>query len=212
MGFRFVIRILALVLAGTLLGQDNRATLVGTVTDQSNASVPEARVTATNLQTNLRVQTTTNTQGNYAIPFLNPGSYEVMVEREGFKLLRRGPITLEVASRVRIDLAIELGSVSESVVAKAETPVLETATADRGTVLGQTTVHELPIKGRNPFMLSQLVTGVNYLGGLNWQRPFDNGANAAWSMNGGLPAKNEFLLDGAPNNSCSPAAGRLPAC
>jgi hypothetical protein len=59
----------------------------------------------------------------------------------------------------------------------------------------------LPLSARNPFMLAILASGVNFAGNQIYQRPFDNGAIAGWSVNGGLDRKNEFLLDGAPNNA-----------
>jgi hypothetical protein len=62
-------------------------------------------------------------------------------------------------------------------------------------------VNQLPLNGRNPFMLAKLVGGVNFNGEAIWERPFDNGAIANWSINGGRASNNECLLDGAPNNA-----------
>ena len=71
---------------------------------------------------------------------------------------------------------------------------------DRGGLVGSEEVTEYPLNGRNPFMLSMLVPGVDYNGELVYQRPFDNGAIARWNINGSN-SNNEFLLDGAPNNA-----------
>src|SRR5438128_3181411 len=73
--------------------------------------------------------------------------------------------------------------------------------ADRGMVIDNTRITELPLNARNPFMLSTLSAGITYNGPAIYQRPFDNGAIADWSVNGGQNRNNEFLLDGAPNNS-----------
>lgn len=73
--------------------------------------------------------------------------------------------------------------------------------ADRGNVIENRRIVELPLNARNPFMLSTLTPGITYNGPAIYQRPFDNGAIADWSINGGLNRSNEFLLDGAPNNS-----------
>ena len=59
---------------------------------------------------------------------------------------------------------------------------------------------ELPLNARNPFMLGAMMSGVTFRGAAIWQRPFDNGAIAEWSVNGGRQSNNEFLMDGAPNN------------
>ena len=82
-----------------------------------------------------------------------------------------------------------------------EAPLLETANADRGMIIDNLRVTELPLNARNPFMLSYLSPGITYNGPAIYQRPFDNGAIADWSINGGQNRNNEFLLDGAPNNS-----------
>ncbi len=79
-------------------------------------------------------------------------------------------------------------------------PVIETASADRGGVIDRQKVIELPLNARNPFMLGILTAGVNFYGASIWQRPFDNGAIADWTINGSQLRGNEFLLDGAPNN------------
>ncbi len=78
--------------------------------------------------------------------------------------------------------------------------MLETASADRGVVIDRQQVLELPLNARNPFMLGILTAGVNFNGASIWQRPFDNGAIAEWTINGSQSRGNEFLLDGAPNN------------
>src|SRR5260370_22567965 len=62
-------------------------------------------------------------------------------------------------------------------------------------------VSELPLNSRNPFMLGSMMSGVTFRGAAIWQRPFDNGAIAEWSVNGGRQSNNEFLMDGAPHNA-----------
>ena len=90
---------------------------------------------------------------------------------------------------------------TETVTVTGEAPLLETANADRGMIIDNLRVTELPLNARNPFMLSYLSPGITYNGPAIYQRPFDNGAIADWSINGGQNRNNEFLLDGAPNNS-----------
>ena len=83
----------------------------------------------------------------------------------------------------------------------AESPLLETSNASRGTVIDSARIAELPLQSRSPMALAVLVAGVNYNAQAIYLRPFDNGALADWSMNGGQNRNNEFLLDGAPNNA-----------
>ncbi len=106
-----------------------------------------------------------------------------------------------VGQAATVNITLEIGALSEQITVIAETPLLETASADRGGVIDNQGVVEFPLNARNPFMLSMLVAGVNYNGNIIYQRPFDNGAIADWSINGSRNRQNEFLLDGAPNNA-----------
>ncbi|HUA63059.1 MAG TPA: carboxypeptidase regulatory-like domain-containing protein [Verrucomicrobiae bacterium] len=189
--------------AALLPGQEFRATITGHVTDASGAIVPQAKVQAINRETNVAASALTNTQGVYTIPLLQPGSYNLVVEAPGFKKYVRQQIVLDIGNVAGIDVTLDVGNANESVTvtAEASTPLLETETADRGLVVNETEILQLPLNGRNPFMLSVLSAGVNYNGSQQFQRPFDNGAIANWSINGGLQNMNEFLLDGAPNNA-----------
>ncbi|MBV9082923.1 MAG: carboxypeptidase regulatory-like domain-containing protein, partial [Acidobacteriaceae bacterium] len=171
------------------------------MSDSTGAVIAAATVQATNVATNEIAVARTNDQGTYTLPLLRPGTYTVTAEAPGFKKYIRDNIVLNVGDVSGIDIGMEVGQASESITVTAETPVLETETADHGLVIDQKRVTELPLNARNPFMLSILSAGVNFNGNQIYQRPFDNGAIADWSVNGGLDRKNEFLLDGAPNNA-----------
>src|SRR4029450_2275438 len=96
---------------------------------------------------------------------------------------------------------VAVGGRTEDINASRESPLLETSKADRGTVIDSARIAELPLQSRSPMALAVLVAGVNYNAQAVYLRPFDNGALAAWSMNGGASSNNEFLLDGVPNNA-----------
>ena len=108
---------------------------------------------------------------------------------------------LEVSQTATINVQLAVGGVTEEVTVSAESPLLETSKADRGTVIDSHRIAELPLQSRSPMALTVLVAGVNYNAQAIYLRPFDNGALADWSMNGGQNRNNEFLLDGAPNNA-----------
>lgn len=182
-------------------GQEFRATITGRVLDQNKAAVANAAVTVRNPRTNEAISVTTNAEGVYNIPFINPGSYNMTVEAAGFKKYVRDNQELQVGQTATIDVTLDVGSASETVTITADTPLLEETKADRGNVIENRRIVELPLNARNPFMLSTLTPGITYNGPAIYQRPFDNGAIADWSINGGLNRSNEFLLDGAPNNS-----------
>jgi hypothetical protein len=192
---------LLLAVTGALHAQEFRATVQGQVVDSSKASLPGATVTVRNQETNEVATATTNNEGNYTIPFLRPGIYTLTVEMSGFQKYTRSDMRLEVSQTAVINAQLGVGGVSENVTVSAESPLLETSKADRGTVIDQARIAELPLQSRSPMALAVLVAGVNYNAQAIYLRPFDNGALADWSMNGGQNRNNEFLLDGAPNNA-----------
>ena len=192
---------LLLAATGGVAAQEFRATVKGQVVDASGAALPGALVSVQNAETNEVAAATTNAEGNYTIPFLRPGLYTLTVELSGFQKHVRNGLRLEVSQTATINVQLAVGQLTEEVTVLAESPLLETGNANRGTVIDNHRIAELPLQARNPFSLSILVAGVNYNAQAIYLRPFDNGALADWSMNGGQNRNNEFLLDGAPNNA-----------
>ena len=188
------------LLAAFAMSQEFRATISGRVMDSTGGVVPNAKVTAINTATNETSTATTDSTGTYSIPFLRPGNYRVTVQAEGFKQFNRENVVLEVGRIFPLDVTLEVGMVTESINVTAEAAVLETQTASRAAIVNQRQVAEMPLNSRNPFMLGAMMSGVTFRGAAIWQRPFDNGAIAQWSVNGGRESNNEFLMDGAPNN------------
>ena len=192
---------LLLAMASGAAAQEFRATVKGQVVDSSQAALPGATVTVRNQETGEVATATTNNEGNYTVPFLRPGLYSVIVEMSGFQRYNRTDMRLEVSQVATINAQLAVGGVTESVDVSAEAPLLETSNANRGTVIDQARIAELPLQSRSPMALAVLVAGVNYNAQAIYLRPFDNGALANWSMNGGSSSNNEFLLDGVPNNA-----------
>ena len=192
---------LFLIVTALARGQEFRATLTGRVTDPVAAPVAGAVVALLNVDTNERLQHKTDGQGNYSFALIRPGNYELRAEHSGFKTMVRRGVILQVNQAATVDLSLTLGTVTETVTVTDEAPLLETASADRGGTIDQQFIKDMPLNGRNPFMLSMLVAGVNYNGSLAYMRPFDNGAIADFGINGGANRSNEFLMDGVPNNA-----------
>src|SRR5262245_35535355 len=196
---RRVLACLALLAFATpAFAQEFRATVTGRVTDTSSGAMPGVTVTVTNTQTNEKVTALTNSEGLYSLPFLRPGQYKVSAQLQGFRRYEQ-LVQLEVGQSQTVNISLQVGEVTEIVTVVAE--ATETTKADRGMVIDNQRITELPLNARNPFMLSYLSPGITYNGPAIYQRPFDNGAIADWSINGGQNRNNEFLLDGAPNNS-----------
>src|SRR5687767_11518014 len=199
-------RSMTLCVLGCLVGvpawsQEFRATVTGRVTDAGGLAVPGVTVSAINTQTNEVASAVTSAEGLYTLPFLRPGIYAISAELAGFRKHTQDRVQLEVGQTLAVNITLQIGQMTETVTVSAETPLLETSKADRGMVIDNQRVTELPLNARNPFMLSYLSPGITYNGPAIYQRPFDNGAIADWSINGGQNRNNEFLLDGAPNNS-----------
>src|SRR5512145_3395972 len=125
--------VLALSLAGSLSAQEFRATVKGRVVDASQGALPGATVTVTNVDTNETATAVTNTQGEYNIPFLRPAAYTLTVELSGFQKYTQSGIRLQVGQTADINVQLGVGGVTEEVTVSAESPLLETARADRGT-------------------------------------------------------------------------------
>jgi len=192
---------LLLGMSSSAVAQEFRATVKGQVTDSSQAALPGVTVTVRNQETGEVATATTNNDGNYTVPFLRPGLYSVSAEIAGFQKYTRTDMRLQVSQVAVINATLGVGGLAESVNVSAEAPLLETSNANRGTVIDQARIAELPLQSRSPMALAVLVAGVTYNGPAIYLRPFDNGALADWSMNGGQNRNNEFLLDGVPNNA-----------
>jgi hypothetical protein len=120
---------------GPLLAQESRGTILGTVIDPQAAAVPGATVVVTNVDTNAAKRTTTNESGYYEVPLLDPGNYSVTAENAGFRKFVHSGIILNVNSRARIDIQLQIGSQAETVTVTAEAPLLETTSASAGRVV-----------------------------------------------------------------------------
>src|SRR5580700_5586985 len=125
--------------------QESRATVVGRVTDSSGSVIPAATVSFTNVETGVTVKAQTNGEGNYFSSFLIPGTYRIVGEKSGFKSLVRSGITLSVNDRLELNLPLELGSQTETVVVSADASLIDTVNANSGRVIAAQEVLDLPI-------------------------------------------------------------------
>ena len=113
----------------TLLAQTEKAQLTGNVTDSSQASVAGVQVVAFSTVTGARRTVTTNEQGLYSIPFLDPGIYDVQVQKDGFRTLQRSGVKLDVAQTATLNFSLEVGAVSDQITVTAQTVALDTGSA-----------------------------------------------------------------------------------
>ena len=158
--------VLSLCLAANASAQlASQTALVGTVTDSGGLVVPGAQVVAVNTGTKDTYEATTNAEGNYHIPFVRPGKYEITITISSFQTFKT--IGVEVATNqvVRTNATLQVGGVTESVNVSAEAQVLDTDRATVSETIGERAIVELPLSGRNVWSLASTTPGV--LGGLN---------------------------------------------
>lgn len=194
-------RTLLLVVAAsfTLYAQDARGTLVGRVIDPTGASIPEAEVRAINNSTKVVAAARANASGNYALPYLIPGTYTVQIEMQGFKKFVRENVQIRVNDMVALDITLAIGDVAESVNVTAETPLLSTAEASLGQVVDERRINDLPLFAGNAMDLVHLAPGtVNGTDMRLRKAPFNN-APSQFSTDGGGNYQNEFTIDGVSN-------------
>ncbi len=183
----------------TAYSQEVRASITGTVTDPSGAPIAGAKVSATNVATNIAVTTDTNETGNYTTPFLAPGTYALNIEVAGFRKFVRENVVLQSLDKARIDAQMELGALSDTVTVSAEVSTLQTESANRGQTISNELIANVPTQGRNPFQIAWAAPGVVKSGGWRYLRSFDIGGTSGFSVNGGRNQENEVLLDGISN-------------
>ena len=156
------------------------AQLTGVITDTSGAVVPSTKVTATDLDTGVARIGTSNESGNYLITALLPGRYEVTAERTGFKVIKRGPITLAVDQVGGLNFTMEVGEAQETVTVEASSVLLDTATATVANMVENKQVLELPLNGRSPMDLVALSPGIRVQGTFGGRPVMGDQAAPGW--------------------------------
>lgn len=180
------------------------ADLVGTVTDTGGAVIPGAKVTILNTDTQLRRSMDSTSTGDYVFTLLPPGTYTIRVEETGFKAFEAKGVKIAAGDRTRVDARLNAGATSETVTVTADTiPVLQTDSSTVQDVVGEKSVQDLPLNGRNLESAVQQTAGVNagspsaISGGA---RPDDRRPGFTFVANGQSDLSNDNLVDGLDNN------------
>lgn len=182
--------LLLLGAANFVQAQADRATIEGIVTDASGASVPDAAVTVTRVETNTATPLRTNEAGRFFAANLPLGTYRVTVEKQGFKAARVENLVLQSQMSVRADVTLQIGSVSDRVDVTAEAPMLDASTATITSQMTNKQIQELPLivvgRKRDITAFLQFLPGVT--------------TASTWGarVNGSNPGNSEIFLDGAP--------------
>jgi hypothetical protein len=198
---RITLFLLASLLACTpLFSQAVNGSLLGSVTDQSNALIVNAKVVLTETNTSIVRNTQTNDSGNFSFPSLPPGVYSVSVEQTGFRKAIREKVEITVNSTIRVDLQLQPGQVSEQITITEELPILQTDRTDTGRKMEQRQVAELPLtQNRNFQGLVNLVPGAARAQ-RNHSEFFNSNDSMQSRVNGQSRLANNVQFEGVDNN------------
>jgi hypothetical protein len=159
-----VLLLVALLLtAHGAIAQTTSGTIYGTIVDTSGAAVPQATVTVTNAQTNIVRTATTNQNGEYTFPVVNPGEYRVSSTMTGFQSQTQQGIRVDANQNVHVNFTLQVGSENTEITVQADTTLVDTRESQVGSTVDQKRIEDLPLNGRNAYDLLTILPGVtNY--------------------------------------------------
>ncbi|MDE3178297.1 MAG: TonB-dependent receptor, partial [Acidobacteriota bacterium] len=179
-------------------------TVLGHIQDSSGAAIPGAKVTLRNEQTGIEAVFTTSSAGDYVFVNQIPDTYQVTVEKTGFKKATTAGLILQVAQTLRQDFTLQVGSATQQVTVSAQASMLQTDNSTIGQVIDQRMISALPLNGRDYTTLIAVNAGVTQPSGGIQVSIFDpHGLNPSWSMSsidGARPSSISYLIDGFTNN------------
>jgi hypothetical protein len=204
----FLVLAVVLCLGAIAFGQSSAGTIQGSVTDPQGAVVPDASVSITSQSTGRVFTVKSNGEGLFSQPSLDPGPYKVEVDQPNFQKMIQD-VVLQTAQVVNLNIALQLGSTSQTVEVTGATPIVDTATSGISNVIIGQQLTDLPLNGRNFTELATLTPGVTRGQPGNQQTGQGNQAETfryaesgggAISANGVRVQANNFLFDGIDNN------------
>jgi hypothetical protein len=193
-----------LLMSGALVfAQQDQGVITGTVKDATGAVIPGAKVTARDVDRNISHTAQSNLSGVYTIGPIKIGTYEVTVERSGFKKAVRPDVELHPNDRIGVDFALELGNMIEVIEVTGATPMLQTEEASLAYVIQRRDIEQLPLNTRNYQTLALTSAGVvPEIGGRDLGPTMEGGHTKSGFVSHGQPAlQNNYILDGIDNNN-----------
>ena len=190
----FCVLALFLLAASITVAQSSTGTILGAVKDPSGQVVPQAKVTARNVDTGTTRTVTTGEDGSYRMPEMPIGNYEIRTEREGFSTQVISGINLTVGQEAVVNVVMQLGSLTQTVAVTGEAPQVNTTSGSLGALVNEEQISDLPLNGRNYVDLMLLQPGINQ----QVNKSVGGGQIGTWFSSNGAPVRsNNMLLDGA---------------
>ena len=198
---RMFVAVLFLSFANIAFAQMATGTVRGIVTDNSGARVPDVKISVTNVGTGFTSNVLSDGNGIYTAPSIPIGNYTVKAEKQGFETFVRSSVVLTVGRDVVVDFAMAVGQVTQEVQVTEDAPAVETTSSAVSWLIGEQQVRELPLNGRNFMQLTMLAPGVQPVAqenteGASSMVPFGFGSPQRFSIAGGRPQGELFLIDG----------------
>jgi len=201
-----------MILLGAPAGaQEFRGQITGTIKDPQGAAVPGATVKALNVDTNVSTEAVTNGGGVYLLPQLIPGRYKLTAALQGFKTFVRDGLTLRTAETITLNIELPIGAVEETVTVTGATSHVESNETAISQTIENKRISELPLNGRQVYMLLQLTSGTLFTqttfgaSGFSGTRAWD--VNGSLTIHGSRTNNNEFLIEGAPSSGTGGGTG-----
>jgi hypothetical protein len=208
---RWALMVIVVVFGSSAAAIAQQATVVGTVVDPAGAALPNVNITATNVESGIAKTIQTNSSGQYVIPDLNIGHYNVKAEATGFKSTEQKNIVLQVGDRDRIDFQLQVGEVQETVTVEANTLRVQTDSGEQSSVITGQQISQISVSGRSMYQLAALVPGASSqigAGGMSaGEVNTPVGGDASVEFNGLRQNHNIYLLDGGEDDDRGGAGG-----
>ena len=191
--------------------QETRATVTGTVRDSQGARIPGVTVTVLNTDTNVSTDGVTNESGVFTVQKLQPGPVKITAALPGFKTFVREGITLRTAETVTVDVQLAVGGLEETITVSAAASAIESNESTIAQTIENKRISELPLNGRQVYMLMQLTPGTIFTQttfgatGFSGTRAWD--VNGSLAVHGSRTGNNEFLIEGAPSSGTGGGTG-----
>jgi trimeric autotransporter adhesin len=185
-----------MAIAATAWGQSFQGGIRGSIADPGGAAVAQAKVTLTDEGTGIARPTLTSTIGEYSFSAVNPATYTLVVQAPGFRTFEQKGVTVATQQFLTLDVKLEIGEVTQTVMVTEEVPLIESSNASTGQVIDRQKLVDLPNLGRNPFMMSKIAQNVVPAGNPNFNRMQDQSGSSQISIAGGPVRGNNYLLDG----------------
>ncbi|WP_263410106.1 TonB-dependent receptor [Terriglobus tenax] len=211
--FQWLMGLLAVValVSSTVLGQSNYGSIRGIVKDPQGAVIANSTVVLTDEATKIERQTVSNAAGEYSFSAVSPGVYTVRISSDGFSAAQNKGVRVEAGNTLTLDVALALGSSSQTVEVSAVEPLVDNGTSYGGQTIDSQKLTTLPNPGRNPFLFSKLDNSVTPVGDPRFVRFQDQSGSSTISIAGGPLSSNNYSVDGIPITDSTNRAVIIPS-